>query len=55
MLHIFSDTIKTATRQQDWDAPRTWQLPDEGPPLDRRTAQRDRGALRRWLRATGIL
>jgi len=55
MLHILADTFKTAARQKDWDAPHRWRLPEEGPPLRRHTERRDRGALRRWLRSSGIL
>jgi hypothetical protein len=54
MFNILADTFKTAARQNDWDAPRHWRNPDEAPP-ERRTRDRDRQTMRRWLRSTGIL
>jgi len=34
MLTIFSDAMRTATRQDHWDAPRHWQKPRPRPITD---------------------
>lgn len=55
MFRILSDSLMTATRNKNWDAPDHWRLTDQRPFPDHKTRQHHLRQQRRWMRDTGIM
>ena len=55
MFKILSDSLMTATRHKNWDAPDHWRFTDQRPMPDRATCEARERDKRRWMRDTGIM